>query len=58
MRSSSPLLSGGSTNRIGSDDKRRIRDLEQLLDNKHIDLSTERKKLLSEFDREKRTLIN
>lgn len=43
---------GGGT----SEDRKKIRDLEQLLEAKHIDLAIERKKLLNEFDREKRVL--
>ena len=47
MRSSSAL--GGSRLAFGTDEKKRIRDLEQLLESKHIDLSIERKKLMNEF---------
>ena len=59
---SNPRISGISSSRIGglggnSEDKRRLRELEQLLESKHIDLSIERKKLFNDFDREKRALV-
>lgn len=52
-------MSGITASRIGGmgEDKKRVRELEQLLETKHIDLSIERKKLLNEFDRDKRALI-
>lgn len=34
---------------LGGEDKKKIRDLEQLLESKHIDLALERKKLINEF---------
>ena len=59
---SNPRISGITSSRIGalggnSEDKRRLRELEQLLESKHIDLSIERKKLFNDFDREKRALV-
>ena len=46
LRSSS-ALGGSRLAGFGTDDKRRIRELEQLLESKHIDLSIERKKMLN-----------
>lgn len=57
---SNTRMSGIVSSRIGglaSEDKKRMRELEQLLENKHLDLSIERKKMLNEFDRDKRTLL-
>jgi hypothetical protein len=58
--SSNTRMSGIVSSRIGGlggEEKKRVRELEQLLESKHIDLSIERKKLLNEFDREKRPLL-
>lgn len=58
---SNTRMSGIVSSRIGGlgsgEEKKRIRELEQLLESKHIDLSIERKKMLNEFDREKRVLL-
>jgi peptidoglycan hydrolase CwlO-like protein len=54
-----PRTGNLSASRIGgTDDRRRVRELEQLLEAKHIDLAVERKKLINEFEREKRLLLN
>ncbi len=42
----------------GSNELKRIRELEQLLEAKHVDVAIERKKLINEFEREKRAIIN
>ena len=48
---SNPRVSGVMSSRVafGGADKKKIRDLEQLLESKHIDLALERKKLINEF---------
>jgi len=48
---SNPRVSGVMSSRValGGEDKKKIRDLEQLLESKHIDLALERKKLINEF---------
>jgi chromosome segregation ATPase len=58
---SNTRMSGIVSSRIGGlggEEKKRIRELEQLLDSKHIDLSIERKKMQNEFERERRALLN
>ncbi len=37
--------------RSTTDDKKKIRDLEQLLEKKHLDLATERRRMLYDFER-------
>lgn len=51
-------VSNITASRIGStDDRKRVRELEQLLEAKHVDLAIERKKLMNEFEREKRAIV-